>query len=214
MIDCVNCGGPVHAEAVGCPACGADPATGVVPESVQRLSGQAGGGGATSGVRLLRPEPEGIGGWLVLPLIGLILSPFMVFYGLWIDILPCFRPEVWTALTTPGAPLYSSYWPVYLVGATILAAGVMVWAVVVLVFFLQRRRQVPVFISALYLANIAVAVFDFASMLYLDGQVPLLYADGEGSAPLLGTVFRAAIGAAIWIPYFFRSVRVRNTFVR
>jgi hypothetical protein len=27
-------------------------------------------------------------------------------------------------------------------------------------------------------------------------------------------MFRAVISAAVWIPYFWRSVRVRNTFVR
>lgn len=37
MIACAHCGTKVHAEAAGCPKCGADPRTGVVPQSVRRL---------------------------------------------------------------------------------------------------------------------------------------------------------------------------------
>jgi hypothetical protein len=41
VIGCANCGHQVHAEAVGCPHCGADPRTGVVPEPVRRLEADA-----------------------------------------------------------------------------------------------------------------------------------------------------------------------------
>ena len=146
------------------------------------------------------------------PLIGLVVSPLLLLYGFWVDILPCFQGELWSVLTTPGGALYSSYWPVYLIGAAVGAVGLAVWDVVVLVLFLQRRRLVPVFISVLYLMNVALVLFDWASLRYLVTHVAAL--DGVATQANLQAMFRAAISAAVWVPYFWRSVRVRNTFVR
>ena len=89
-------------------------------------------------VRLLRPEPVGIGGWLVLPLIGLILWPLSLLYR---------RGRCAAVLS--------------------------------LVLFLQRRSPARA---------------------------------GRRTPP--GALLRSLVAPAIWIPYFWQSVRVRNTFVR
>ena len=45
-------------------------------------------------VTLLKAEPEGIGGWLVLPLIGLVLAPLSLLYSLFANLLQGFRGDL------------------------------------------------------------------------------------------------------------------------
>jgi hypothetical protein len=196
--------------AAGCPACGAEPGTGAVPAPPVIAAGPA----ATSAdVRLLEPEPSGIGGWLVLPLIGLCVSPLLTLYTLWTSVLPLIKPRIWTVLTTPGTPVYSSYWAPYLIVTVMLSLALVILMVVTLMYFLQHRRPVPALMTVLLLWNIAQTVFELVSQQYLSRHVPALAGTGVGDGAWQG-LFRAGLSAVIWIPYFWRSVRVRNTFVR
>jgi len=163
-------------------------------------------------VSLLTAEPEGIGGWLVLPLIGLVLAPLSLLYNLFINLLPGFRGDLWLALTTPGSGFYSPYWPHYLVVSSVLDVALSVCSVLFLVAFLQRRREVPLLMTLFYLAGIALGVFEFLSLRYFAGHVPLAQTTlAQGG---LSQLVRSAVPALIWIPYFRSSVRVRNTFTR
>ena len=210
MIDCAQCGAVMQPGTAGCPACGAKPETGAVPAPPVVPPGPA----ATSAdVRLLEPEPSGIGGWLVLPLIGLCVSPLLTLYTLWASVLPLIKPRIWTVLTTPGTPVYSWYWAPYLIVTVMLSLALVILMVVTLMCFLQHRRPVPVLMTVLLLWSIAQTVFELVSQQYLSRQVPALAATGMGDGAWQG-LFRAGLSAVIWIPYFWRSVRVRNTFVR
>jgi len=166
-----------------------------------------------SDVQLLKDEPVGIGGWLILPLIILVIWALSFLGTLWVDIVPSFGADVWQPLTTPGSPVYSSYWAPYLIVSAILVVGLMVWAIALLVLFVQRRRVVPLLISLFFLAAAGAAVFEFVSVWHLSNQVPLFaeYALTQGAAVDL---LRSLVPAAIWVPYFRLSVRVRNTFDR
>jgi hypothetical protein len=210
VIDCANCGAVVHPEAAGCPACGADPRTGTGPVPPVTPSGIV---AAPADVRLIEPEPSGIGGWLVLPLISLCVSPLLTLYSLWANVFPLVKPRIWTVLTTPGTSVYSWYWAPYLIVTLMSGLALVILMVVTLMLFLQHRRRVPVLMTVLLLGNAGLAVFDFMSQQYLSGHVPALAGSGVADTAWQG-LFRAGVTAAIWIPYFWRSVRVRNTFVR
>jgi hypothetical protein len=156
---------------------------------------------------------QGIGGWLVLPLIGLIVTPLRELVILVNDVLPFFEPQKWEVFTSPLSTLYSPWWTPYFVVSLIGCVGVAAWAVVLLVLFFGRKKQLPAVISIFYLAGILWAAFELVSVLMLTSELPQLddgYLRTNALSRLIGTV----AGAAIWIPYFFRSVRVRNTFVR
>lgn len=210
MIDCAKCGAVLQPEAAGCPTCGADAGTGVpsVPSAAP-----AAPAAASADFPLLEPELSGIGGWLVLPLIGLCVSPLLSLYTLWANVLPLIRPRIWTVLTTPGTAVYSWYWTPYLAVTAMSALALVVLMVVTLMFFLQHRRPVPVLMTVLLLWNMAQTLFELVSQQYLGRHVPALGATSVGDGAWQG-LFRAGLTAAIWIPYFWRSVRVRNTFVR
>ena len=54
--------------------------------------------------------PSGVGGWLVLPVLGMILTSLVAVFALFRDVIPVFRPQTWSALTTPGSPAYNALW--------------------------------------------------------------------------------------------------------
>ena len=47
-------------------------------------------------------EPSGLGGWLILTGITLIIAPLTMLYTLYTDFLPIFQEGIWQELTTPG----------------------------------------------------------------------------------------------------------------
>jgi hypothetical protein len=164
-------------------------------------------------VQLLKPEPVGIGGWLVLPLIGLGLSVPTLLYSLWVDVLPYFGEPLWSDLRTPTSPVYSWYWAPYAIISAVLSVALAACAVVLIVLFVQRRRSLPLLISLFYLAAAVPAAFDLLSLWYLSAQVPVLNETGLVQSAV-GSIARSLIVAVIWITYFRKSLRVRNTFVR
>jgi hypothetical protein len=160
--------------------------------------------------QLLNDGPVGIGGWLVLPLLGLILRPVFFLIAL-INILPVFRAELWTKLTTPGWSSYSAFWAPYFIGTALIGGVLTIWGLVLLVLFLQRRKRVPLLYTLLMVAAAASALFQVFSVLYFSHRWPEAFAEARTAIP---SVVFSLVGLAIWIPYFWRSVRVRNTFTR
>src|SRR5580704_11169385 len=73
---------------------------------------------------------EGIGGWLVLPLLLLIISPIRATIVLYRELLPIFTSGVWNALTTPGTHFYHPLWFPLLVGKTVANLAVALLALV------------------------------------------------------------------------------------
>jgi hypothetical protein len=154
-----------------------------------------------------RPSPtevRGIGGWLLLPMAGMVLS--LVYFALGLGslrdlflILPRVDPGVGTFLVveTVVAGLLQLVAPIYL-----------------LVLFFNTRIRFPrhycywlasvLIYSVLDLIATWILVQSYFAVAGQDPRVP----EEVWQAPL-----RAALVAAIWIPYMNRSVRVKNTFV-
>ena len=51
-------------------------------------------------------ELTGIGGWLIFPIIGLFISPFLIFFNFINLFLPIFTDETIALLTTKGSEYY------------------------------------------------------------------------------------------------------------
>jgi hypothetical protein len=154
------------------------------------------------------PGPVGIGGWLLLPLLGLIISPLRVAYELFKNILPAFAPQTWGALTTPGGEAYHPLWATLILFEAVSNSLLILASIALLVMFLRRHRLVPKLMIA-WLASWPIVL---ALDVWLAGLVPAAAAALTGAETL--EMFRAVLGSAIWILYFVRSKRVRNTFTR
>lgn len=159
------------------------------------------------------PEPHpdslgqphtGIGGWMVLPMIGLVLSPLFLLR----DML---SEGAW--FFTAGEhvqQLVNDGWFPYLIYAWFAQAnGLLMFFVVIvtIVLFFKRRSNVPRIMLGIYLLTVAFHVIDMSCYALLDfeGLTGEVY-DGRD----LG---RAIFSAIIWVPFFLFSSRVRTTFV-
>jgi hypothetical protein len=134
----------------------------------------------------------GIGGWLILPAIGLVLGLISTVWAVGQDFL-LFGSRI---ATYPG--VYSA-----LIGETVLNCGYLLFLGYVAFAFFSHKRTAPTLMIALYLASLLVSILDcliVASVM-------------EPSPQAVSKPVRAAMVAAVWIPYFLRSRRVEATFV-
>jgi hypothetical protein len=146
---------------------------------------------------------SGIGGWLLLPLLGICLSPLMGGWNLWstrelLGQLAQFpiQQGAFIALETLVNVLMQVVAPIYL-----------------LVQMLQRRSSFPRLYQFWLATSLVWLILDLAIAYAIFQDV-----FASGAAELLDretvrSLSQALIGAVIWIPYMARSVRVRNTFV-
>jgi hypothetical protein len=137
-------------------------------------------------------ESAGIGGWLILPAFGLVLAPIMTIIDVILSIQ--LMPDVQRA----------GYGGIHAVN--ILAEmGMLGFLIYAATRFFGKRADAPRTMIALYVAQLAVA----AALLCVEVAADAVpYAAESGKA-----LVKNGIGAAIWIPYFRNSRRVKDTFV-
>lgn len=151
--------------------------------------------------------PQGIGGWLILPLIGLVGTLGFTIYnlfGLFTEIPPAQLIDFLMSDEPSFAPLRNAIW-------ASLAGGiaVIVTAISALILMLTRKRGLPAAMYIHYIVLLAAAAAEYyAAGILEDHGDPSLKQDA------IKGLGRAAVAALIWIPYFAKSVRVKNTFIR
>jgi hypothetical protein len=149
--------------------------------------------------------PHGLGGWLILPIIGFIGTIALTGWNLaqalasWDGLVAIF--------TTTSGPLAEARFPT----AGSLVAGLLVMASAAYCLYLMftRKRAIITFATAHYLILAAAGLFEWWGTGVLERAIPNMPPDP--SAVRDGV--RGLVIAAIWIPYFNLSRRVRNTFV-
>lgn len=151
---------------------------------------------------------EGIRGWLILPLIGLFISPIRISISVFRDLVPIFTEGHWNVLTTPGSSAYHPLWAPLIITECVGNVVFVIFSIVLLVFFLRKSRFLPNLIISYLILNLLFVAGDFI----IADMIPAVAEQSDlQAAKELG---RSIIGAVIWIPYFFVSKRVKQTFVR
>lgn len=154
------------------------------------------------------PEPqsdlsEDISGWMVLPLIGLIISFISLLYNSFID-SSLFNANVINNLVDLG-------WYNYLVIISFeefVNRFLMVAIVFLLILFFKKRSSLPRLMMYYFTYCFVILVIDyFASCFFLEGQSNLIDHDD-----IQKEIFRSIVVAGIWIPFFYYSQKVKNTF--
>lgn len=149
--------------------------------------------------------PEGIGGWLILMTIGLVVT---VLSNLLIvaTTTRMLGNGNWAEFTTPGAAYYHPLMGPLLMFELIGNSAFALSALVMLVLLFTKSRWFPRGMIAMYVASVLFLGAD----LFIGMQVPAVAQEIGASVTAL---VRAIFAAAIWIPYLLVSKRVRNTFV-
>ncbi|XXF78105.1 DUF2569 family protein [Myxococcaceae bacterium GXIMD 01537] len=141
-------------------------------------------------------EPRGIGGWLLVSLLGLLFQPLQLF-AVAVPIYVSARHATWDELRADEPWLFTSAFNLVTIG------GLTLYALFLLVGFLQKRRWLPRHMQYFYALTLLVVVLQEVVQ-----SGPTL----KGGALIPRMV--VAVGVrALWIRYFQVSERVRNTFV-
>ena len=138
------------------------------------------------------PRLVGIGGWLVLPAIGLILAPIIEVVSLIIAI------GLFEDVSDAG------YGGIFLFNI-IVEFGLLILIVYAAICFFGKKAITPTVMITLYVVQVIASGVCLVLALMAEAES---FAIEDGKA-----LFRGLIGAAIWIPYFSVSKRVKATFV-
>jgi hypothetical protein len=142
-----------------------------------------------------------IGGWLILVGIGLAISPLRIIYDLF-NLPEAYDHQVWANfLSLNRYDLFAVMLITHVYNIVFLA-----YAILVLVLFLKRRSSVPRLITIYLAVNCFMMIADSLIAAAIDptaAEQPRFFRD----------MFSAIVSAAIWIPYFNMSSRVKETFV-
>lgn len=204
VLSCPECGGVVSEFAGQCPHCGC-PVSSI-------MSGQTGTNprGTRKGARDFQKKStyeryddvrlKGLGGWLTLVGIGLVISPIALLIQVWI-----YQVE---PLTGWGELffLFPSLKPLLIV--EVLANLVLfVFSLHLLVLFFKMHHLFPQRFIIFYIVNIAVLLLDIWAV---DTFFPAAVLSAR---EFLRDFLPPFISGAIWIPYMLMSRRVELTFV-
>ncbi len=147
--------------------------------------------------------PRGLGGWLILPIIGFIGTILLTGWNLseiirsWDGMVAIFTNESMKGARLP-------------VGLSFLAAALVIASAAFCLFLIfAKRRAIVTFATAHYLILAVAGLVDLWGQGVLERALPNMPPDPAA----IRDAVRGVVIAAIWIPYFNVSKRVRNTFV-
>ncbi len=145
--------------------------------------------------------PQGIGGWLVLLAIGVVVSPMRT--------LALLQEEMEAYAKLEATYSVPNIETAKIVEVVLLLAIVVFQAIVAIMFF-QKKRYFPIWYFWQWVATFIVsgAILIFPPLI-----VGLPWQTGFTPEAIGGLIAILVVGA-IWVTYVFRSVRVKNTFVK
>jgi len=189
MHTCARCATKLDEGCFICPNCGAmvEPSSAVVSAPVP--------------ARGFPPAADlkGLGGWLIVVAVGLLLAPFAYVGNIVTD---------YPLLSGSGSqnPFIAEPPFGHLVAVEIGISTAFVAALIALnVLFYSKKRAFPAWMIVFLVAQLSVSVLLYLAVVVV---VPSLDA-----TPVLAQLVRPLLAALIWIPYFRLSKRVKATFV-
>lgn len=156
-----------------------------------------------------RNNLEGLGGWLVLVAINLIVAPFFTASSILSGHRAYFNQDVWEALTTPGATGYIPHFSLVASVELSLYLLDLLYNIFVLILFFRRSHLFPFQMQVFIFFRLATAFV----MLWSNSLIAVDAADAV-SPESIRVIVQTVIAACVWIPYFRISRRVKQTFVR
>lgn len=165
------------------------------------------GGSGKAGGEWLEPPLSGLGGWLWLVQLGLALQ-LAVFAAQLAGLIGyLFADGGWPAIADSQAADYHPLMVPLAVYELAELAVLLLATAMMLAGFYRRLQAFPAWIALYLLACLAAVALECVFILLMPATRESFL---QNSLPAL---LRTAVLAAVWIPYFRRSLRVRNTFV-
>ena len=150
---------------------------------------------------------EGLGGWLILVGIGVIISPLQLLAVLSKTYLPIFKDGTWEALTSPTSEVYNSMFSSLIIGEIFINSMVFIASIYLIYLFFSKKSFFP----KLYIGLIVFSlIFIPLDAILVSSIFPNIEVFDAETMKALG---KSIIVGLIWIPYMLISKRVKATFV-
>ncbi len=148
-----------------------------------------------------------IGGWLILPAIGLTVTPFFLLYELYS--IGFFELSMWTAWSDQ---VIEKVWPLFalITGELLFNCALLAYSIFVIIQFYQRRSSAPRFICLFYIIAFLIPLLDHLLSSVVLSNMSLNFGDEPPYRELGGAFFRALL----WVPVFTFAERVHDTFTK
>jgi hypothetical protein len=159
------------------------------------------------------PEPpRGLGGWLVLPIITLFGTCLGIVLGFLGHVVPSLASQAWPVL--PDSGLASDHGSATALFVFEVIARLLVFAgsIFLLTILFPKKKRFPRLALWYYPLSAIPSVVFYAYLLAVGADAFPRYAAQFPRAPIQALAVQV-IASVLWIIYFTRSRRVKNTFV-
>ena len=150
---------------------------------------------------------KGLGGWLIIVGISLILSPFVLIFKCYSVFTPIFADNTIQVLTDQNSPSYHPFWGPYLYGELIFNLLLVIGSIYLIFLFFKKMSYFPKYFIIFVVLNLL--------FLFIDAILIKIVLPNEVifDVETLKEIIRQFIYASIWIPYMIFSKRVKVTFI-
>jgi hypothetical protein len=149
---------------------------------------------------------EEIGGWMVLFAIGLVFTPLRILWTI-ID-NDFFNLLTWETLAYSGSASYNPGLVALIIAELFCNTILLVLTVLMIILFFGRRSSFPILVNFFYGFGIIFILSDAVLANMMNGT------SEKDNWQVVVDSLRLMISAAIWVPYFHLSKRVKRTFVQ
>lgn len=151
---------------------------------------------------------SGLGGWLILVQLGIYVTIILLLVQLIQYNIPAFGAETWDILTSADSTYYHPLWKPLIIFEGLYNVLFLVFCFYILFSFYGKKQILPRLMIIFYSASVLVGIIDWI-LLY---QIPLTREMEDGSS--MRDILKSVFTCLIWVPYFVKSVRVKNTFIK
>lgn len=149
------------------------------------------------------PGPQGIGGWLVIPIINLVTTIWLTGVNIW----PAWRD--WSGLLELLLNPESRWMFIPVVISLASGVAIIFLAAAALALMYLKKRMLPRLMIGYYCLGLAALMYE----MWLASTFSEFSGTPEEEARAARDLFWTAVGTLIWVPYFIVSKRVKATFV-
>ncbi len=152
-------------------------------------------------------ELTGLGGWLILVGIGVILSPITLLVDGY-ALLEFFKEGGIDLLSDPTSEIYHPSLLYFIYAECVVNVVLLICSVYAVYLYFSKHFRFPKFYIGLMIGYLLILLIDCMVSDYLVPQETAF--DDETIIELA----KSALRCVIWVPYLLLSVRVKNTFVQ
>ena len=150
---------------------------------------------------------SGLGGWLILVGIGIVLSPLRLLGELGQIYGPMFNDGTYEYVTTPGTDAYHSFWTPYIWGGLVGNCVVLLLSIYTIFLFFSKKSLFPKLYIWVVCGSLVFVLIEASLVRVVMPDEPIF--DPE----TLQSILQQVVGIVIWVPYMMLSKRVKVTFV-